>query len=147
MSFVDMTDPAQVESAIRTNTKIVWIESPTNPLLKVIDIRGVAKIVAKHPSIILVVDNTFFTSFFQRPLELGAHLVVYSLTKYMNGHSDVVMGAVTLNNKELYDRLLFLQNATGIVPSPFDCYLVNRSLKTLALRMRQHMESGLAVGR
>lgn len=144
---MDMTDPAQVESAIRSNTKIVWIESPTNPLLKVIDIRAVAQIVAKHSSVILVVDNTFFTSYFQRPLELGADLVVYSLTKYMNGHSDVVMGAVTLNNKELYERLLFLQNATGIVPSPFDCYLVNRSLKTLALRMRQHMESGLAVGR
>lgn len=116
-------------------------------MLQVIDIRAVADAVSKHQGVILVVDNTFFTSYFQRPLDLGADIVVYSLTKYMNGHSDVVMGAVTLNNPELYERLLFLQNATGIVPSPFDCYLVNRSLKTLALRMRQHMASGLAVGK
>lgn len=145
-SFVDATDPENVEKAIKDNTKMVWIETPTNPLLKVIDIKKISDIVKKR-NILLVVDNTFLTSYFQKPIQLGADIIVYSLTKYMNGHSDVVMGAACTDREDIYDRLLFLQNALGIVPSPFDCYLVNRSLKTLAIRMKEHMKNGLAVAR
>merc|ERR1719460_1644778 len=137
-SFVDATDPAKVEAAIKPNTKMVWIETPTNPTLKVVDIQAVAEIVRKHDNIFLVVDNTFESAYFQRPLELGADIAYYSLTKYMNGHMDVIMGACCTNSEELHKKLRFLQNAIGPVPSPFDCYLVNRSLKTLAVRMEQH---------
>lgn len=127
---------------------MVWIETPTNPTMKVIDIEGVAKLAHAHsPDVIVVVDNTFLTSYFQRPLELGADIVAYSLSKYINGHSDVIMGAAIINDTELYKRLLFLQNASGIVPSPFDCYQVNRSLKTLAIRMEQHSKNSLAVAK
>ncbi|CAB3380043.1 Hypothetical predicted protein [Cloeon dipterum] len=147
VDFVDATKLELLEKAIKPNTKMVWIESPTNPLMKVIDIKAVSDICKQHPDIILVVDNTFLTSYFQRPLSLGADVVIYSLTKYMNGHADVIMGAVTTSNDQLHDRLRFIQNAAGIVPSPFDCYMVNRSLKTLELRMRQHMTNGLAVAR
>lgn len=147
-SFVDPTDLNAVAEAIRPNTKLVWIETPTNPLIKVVDIAAISKLVhEKGADIIVAVDNTFLTSYFQRPLELGADMVVYSLTKYMNGHGDVVMGAITLNNDDLHKRLRFLQNATGIVPAPFDCYQVNRSLKTLALRMEQHQKNGIAVAK
>lgn len=125
-SFVDATDPANVGNAIRPNTKLVWIETPTNPTLKIVDVKAVSDIVKRHPGIVLVVDNTFESSYFQRPLELGADLSYYSLTKYMNGHTDVIMGAVCTNNEELADRLRFLQNAVGAIPSPFDCFLVNR---------------------
>ena len=145
-TYVDALDPKNVENAIRPNTKLVFLETPTNPLLKVIDIKKIAEIVHKH-DILLAVDNTFLTSYFQRPLDLGADLVLYSLTKYMNGHSDVIMGAVTTSNEDVNTRLRFLQNALGIVPSPFDCYLVNRSLKTLHLRMEGHMKNSLAVAR
>lgn len=146
-TFVDATDVNNIAKAIKPNTKLVWIESPSNPLLKIIDIQKVAEEVKKHKDVILVVDNTFLTPYNQKPIELGADMVIYSLTKYMNGHSDVVMGAVCLNNKDLYDRLKFLQNALGIVPSPFDCYQVNRSLKTLAVRMKEHMKNGLEVAK
>ena len=128
-SFVDAMIASNIEDAIRPNTRMVWIETPTNPTLKIVDIRAVSRVVAKFKqkqSIFLVVDNTFESSYFQRPLELGADISYYSLTKYMNGHSDVIMGAVCLNDSCLYDRLQFLQNAVGSVPSPFDCYLVNR---------------------
>jgi len=145
-TFVDATEPSNLEKAIRPNTKLVWLESPTNPLLKVIDIKEIAEIAHKR-DILLAVDNTFLTPYFQRPLNLGADVVVYSLTKYMNGHSDVVMGAVTTNSEDIHTRLRFLQNALGIVPSPFDCYLVNRSLKTLHIRMREHMKNSLEVAR
>lgn len=125
---------------------MVWIETPTNPTMKVIDIEAVAKLAHSYnKDIIVVVDNTFLTSYFQRPLELGADIVVYSLSKYMNGHSDVIMGAAIINDEKLYKELLFLQNASGIVPSPFDCYQVNRSLKTLAIRMEQHQKSSIIV--
>ena len=114
---------------------MVWIETPTNPTLKVVDIAAVSKITQKLQEqgrdIFLVVDNTFLSSYFQRPLELGADISYYSLTKYMNGHTDVIMGAACTNDESLAQRLRFLQNAIGPVPSPFDCYLVNRSLKTL----------------
>lgn len=125
---------------------MVWIETPTNPILKVIDIKSIADCVHKKiPEAFLVVDNTFLSAYFQKPLDLGADIVMYSLTKYMNGHSDVVMGSVSTSNEALYEKLKFYQNATGIVPSPFDCYLVNRSLKTLALRMERHAKSSLCV--
>jgi len=146
-TFVDATDAANIEAAIRPNTKMVWVETPTNPTLKVVDIQAVAAITKKHPNIFLVVDNTFLSSYFQRPLELGADIVMYSLTKYMNGHTDVIMGAACTNSEDLHDRLRFLQNAIGPVPSPFDCYLVNRSLKTLKLRMEEHQKNALIVGR
>merc|ERR1719410_2179765 len=146
-SFVDATNPKSIEAAIRPNTKMVWVESPTNPTLKVVDIKAVAEITKKHPNIFLVVDNTFLSCYFQRPLELGADIVMYSLTKYMNGHTDVIMGAACTNSEDLGSRLRFLQNAIGAVPSPFDCYLVNRSLKTLRIRMEEHQRNSLAVGR
>lgn len=146
LTFVDALDEAAVEKAIRPNTKLFLIETPTNPTFKVIDIAAMAKIARKH-NIILAVDNTFLTPYFQRPIDLGADVVVHSITKYINGHSDVVMGAICTNNKELHDKLKFLQNAMGVIPAPFDCYQVTRSLKTLAVRMREHMANGLAVAR
>lgn len=148
VTFVDMSDANNIIDNLKSNTKMVWLETPTNPLLKLVDIKAVAKILRqRNPEIILVVDNTFLTSYYQKPLELGADIVVYSLTKYMNGHSDVVMGAAITNRDDLAERLKFLQNAMGVVPSPFDCFLVNRSLKTLELRMQKHMQNGLAVAK
>ncbi|EDW73846.1 uncharacterized protein Dwil_GK19674 [Drosophila willistoni] len=147
-SFVDPTNLDGLRNAFKPETKLVWIESPTNPLIKIADIKAISNIcrqVGDH--ITLAVDNTFLTSYFQRPLELGADLVCYSLTKYMNGHTDVVMGGITMNSEKLYEKLKFLQNAVGIVPSPFDCYQVNRSLKTLALRMEQHQKNAIAVAK
>lgn len=147
-TFVDMLDFDATVKAIKPNTTIVWIETPTNPTLKLIDIQSISEIVKKkNPNVIVVVDNTFASSYFQKPLELGADIVTHSLTKYMNGHSDVVMGAIMMNDQQLHERLKYLQNALGIVPAPFDCYMVNRSLKTLALRMRQHMQNGLKIAR
>ena len=128
-SFVDATNPENVAAAIRPNTRMVWVETPTNPTLKVVDIRAVADITQKHKDIFLVVDSTFLSSYFQRPLELGADIVMHSLTKYMNGHTDVIMGAACTNSEELHEKLRFLQNAIGPVPSPFDCFLVNRSVR------------------
>ncbi|CAH0727457.1 unnamed protein product, partial [Brenthis ino] len=144
--FIDFTKPELLENVIQKNTKMIWIETPTNPLLKVIDIAAISKIAKSHnKEILVVVDNTFLTSYLQRPLDHGADVVMYSLTKYMNGHSDVIMGAAILNDSIIEKKLRFLQNAMGIVPSPMDCYFVNRSLKTLALRMEQHKKSGLIV--
>ncbi|XP_044747140.1 putative cystathionine gamma-lyase 2 isoform X2 [Coccinella septempunctata] len=134
------------EKNLRKNTKMIWIETPTNPTLQVCDIQRVADI-SKKNNVILVVDNTFLTPYFQKPLMLGADIVVHSITKYMNGHSDVVMGAVVCSNEELSKEIKFLQNAMGTVPSPFDCYQVLRSLKTLALRMKQHSESSLHIAK
>uniref|UniRef100_T1GQM2 cystathionine gamma-lyase n=1 Tax=Megaselia scalaris TaxID=36166 RepID=T1GQM2_MEGSC len=145
--FVDLTNFEALESAIRPSTKLFWIETPTNPLLKVIDIESVSKIAHTKANIVLVVDNTFLTPYFQRPLELGADIVFYSLTKYMNGHNDVIMGAAITNSDEIFEKLRFLQNATGIIASPFDCYQVNRSLKTLALRMEQHQKSAMKIAK
>lgn len=147
VTFVDMTDLKNLEKAMKPNVKLVWLETPTNPIMKVIDIKGVAEIVHSKSEASLVVDNTFLSAYFQRPLDLGADIVMYSLTKYMNGHSDVVMGSIATNNQEIYDKLKYYQNATGIVPSPFDCYLVNRSLKTLSLRMERHFKNSIAVAR
>jgi cystathionine gamma-lyase len=144
-TFVDASNPENITTAIQANTKMVWIETPSNPMMKLVDIEAVAKIAHSHPGIIVVTDNTFVSSYFQRPLELGSDVSFHSLTKYMNGHTDVVMGALIMRNDELAEKLRFLQNAVGAVPSPFDCYLVNRGLKTLAVRMQAHMRNGLAV--
>jgi len=145
-SFVDFTDITNVKNAITPETAMIWCESPTNPTMKVTDLRAVATTIKESKQeIIFVVDNTFMTPYFQRPLMLGADIVMHSATKYMNGHSDVVMGLLICERKDLYDRLYFLQMATGPVPSPFDCYLCNRGLKTLALRMEQHQKNAIIV--
>ncbi|MFH1184238.1 MAG: cystathionine gamma-synthase [Chloroflexota bacterium] len=137
--FVDTTDPEGVAEAMTADTKLVWLETPTNPLLAVTDIRAVAEIVRAHPSRpMLAVDNTFATPYLQRPLELGADIVLHSTTKYLGGHSDVVGGAVAVRDRALHERLAFLQNAVGAVPGPMDCFLVLRGIKTLAVRMEKH---------
>jgi len=146
-SFVDMTDLKNVSAAFKPNTKLVWIETPTNPTLKLVDIAGLAALAHSRPGVILVVDNTFLSPYFQSPLKLGADIVVHSVTKYINGHSDTVMGVAITNNQQIYEKLKFLQNAIGAVPSPFDCFLANRGLKTLHLRMEKHQENAFAVAR
>lgn len=146
VTFVDMIDINNIITNIQPNTKMIWLETPTNPLLKVIDIEAVTQAVKQiNSEILVIVDNTFLTCYYQKPLKLGADIVIYSLTKYMNGHSDVIMGAAITNREDIANRLRFLQNAMGVVSSPLDCFLVNRSLKTLELRMQQHMKHGLAV--
>ncbi|XP_061938832.1 putative cystathionine gamma-lyase 2 isoform X2 [Apis cerana] len=146
VTFVDMIDINNIITNIQPNTKMIWLETPTNPLLKVIDIEAVTRAVKQiNSEILVIVDNTFLTCYYQKPLKLGADIVIYSLTKYMNGHSDVIMGAAITNREDIANRLRFLQNAMGVVSSPLDCFLVNRSLKTLELRMQQHMKHGLAV--
>ena len=139
-SFVDLRDLATLEAALTEHTRMVWLESPTNPLLRLVDIRAAAAI-ARRRGIALVVDNTFASPALQRPLELGATVALHSTTKYINGHSDVVGGALILRDADLAKRIRFLQNAIGAVPSPFDCYLVLRGIKTLPLRMQRHGES------
>jgi len=139
-TFMDMSDPAKVREAIRPNTRMIWVETPSNPMLKVFDIAALSE-VAKKARLTLVVDNTFATPMLQRPLDLGATAVVHSTTKYLNGHSDVVGGAALTSDKELAEKLHFLQKAVGGVPSPFDCYMVLRGLKTLGVRIRQHVQS------
>ncbi|KAF8786968.1 Cystathionine gamma-lyase like protein [Argiope bruennichi] len=124
---------------------MVWIETPTNPTMKMVDLDGVSKILKNHPEIVYVVDNTFMSPFFQKPLDHGAHIVIHSLSKYINGHSDVVMGALATSDEELYKKMKYYQNSLGTVPSPFDCFLVNRGLKTLHLRMERHMQNGQKV--
>jgi cystathionine gamma-lyase len=145
-SHVDMTDPTQVERGLRGNTRLIWIESPTNPMLKVVDLAAVAAMARRHGAL-SVVDNTFATPCFQQPLTLGVDLVTHSTTKYLNGHSDVIGGAIMLRDPELHDRLKFLQNAVGAVPSPMDSFLVLRGLKTLHLRMARHQENATALAR
>jgi cystathionine gamma-lyase len=145
-SYVDMSDPANVERALTPRTRLVWIESPTNPMLKIVDLAAVAAIARSHGAR-TVVDNTFATPYFQRPLAHGIDVVAHSTTKYLNGHSDVIGGAVATNDPELHDRIKFLQNAVGGVPSPLDSFLVLRGLKTLHVRMQRHAENALAVAR
>lgn len=139
-TFMDMTDPVKVREAIRPNTRLVWLETPSNPMLKIFDVAAIAD-VAKKAGIPLAVDNTFATPYLQQPLALGATMAVHSSTKYLNGHSDVIGGCVMTSDDALGERLHFVQKAVGAVPSPFDCYLVLRSLKTLGVRMRQHLVS------
>ena len=143
-SFTDMQDLDVVRAALRPETRMIWIETPTNPMLKIFDIAALAEIARAHGAL-LVVDNTFATPVLQRPLALGAHVVVHSTTKYLNGHSDVVGGAIVTSEVALAERLAFLQNALGTVPSPFDCYMVLRGLKTLALRIRHQSASAAAI--
>jgi cystathionine beta-lyase/cystathionine gamma-synthase len=143
-SFVETSSVREIERAITRRTRLVWIESPTNPLLRITDIRAAAKIAHHHRALCLV-DNTFASPFFQRPLELGADLVLHSTTKYLAGHADVVGGAICLNEPSLYERLKFLQNAAGATPSPFDCFLTLRGMKTLALRMREHEKNAMQI--
>jgi cystathionine beta-lyase/cystathionine gamma-synthase len=137
-TFLDMSDPAKVRAAVRPNTRMIWLETPSNPMLKIFDIAAMAD-VAKKANAILAVDNTFATPMLQRPLDLGATLSVHSSTKYLNGHSDVVGGAVMIRDDALAERLHFLQKSVGAVPSPFDCYMVLRGLKTLGVRMERHV--------
>jgi cystathionine gamma-lyase len=144
-SFVDFTDLAAVEAAIRPETKMLWVETPTNPLLRIVDLEGVAALARRH-GLISVADNTFCSPYIQRPLELGIDLVVHSTTKYLNGHSDMVGGCVAVgDNKDLADRLKFLQNAIGSISGPFDSFLALRGLKTLALRMERHSTNGQKI--
>lgn len=142
--FISMSDAANIEKYINQNTKLIWVETPTNPLLNIIDIAAAAEIAKKH-NVLLGVDNTFATPYLQTPLDLGADLVMHSLTKYMGGHSDVVMGALIVNNDDLAQRLTFIQNASGATPGPQDCFLLLRGLKTLHVRMQRHCENGRAV--
>ena len=145
-SFINLEDEAELEKAFKPNTKLVWIETPTNPTMKIIDIRAVTTIARNH-NCLSVVDNTFMSAYFQRPILLGADMTFHSATKYMNGHSDVVMGLVITRTKEIHEKLYFTQFAVGAVPSPFDCYLVNRGLKTLHVRMERHFQNAKAVAK
>lgn len=145
-SYVESTDLSEVAKGLRPNTRFVWLETPTNPRLKVADIQAIADIAHQHnPALHVVVDNTFATPYLQQPLALGADVVAHSTTKYLGGHSDVVGGALLTSDATLYERLKFLQNAAGAVPGPQDCFLVLRGIKTLALRMDRHGENALAV--
>ncbi len=143
-TYVDSRRPAAVKSALRPNTRVLWLESPTNPLMRICDIRAVAKLGASAGAV-TVVDNTFASPFLQSPLDLGASVVVHSTTKYIGGHSDVVGGALMTSDAKLHDTVKFNQNALGAVPSPFDCFLVLRGSKTLHLRMQRHSENAAAV--
>jgi cystathionine beta-lyase len=142
--FVPMHDTAAVEAAITANTKLIWVETPTNPLLKVIDIEAMAATAHKNDCI-LAVDNTFATPYLQNPLDLGADVVMHSVTKYIGGHSDVVMGALVVKDDDLAERLAFMQNSTGAVCGPMDSFLVLRGIKTLHIRMQRHCENGKAI--
>jgi len=142
--FVDMSKPEEVRAKINGKTRMVWIETPTNPLLRIIDIEAVASI-GHEAKAIVVVDNTFSSPYLQNPLKWGADLIMHSATKYINGHSDVVMGVLITDNDELHQRLAFLQNTCGATPGPQDCFLVLRGIKTLHIRMQRHCENGRAV--
>lgn len=144
VTYVDPTQPEAFAAAIRPTTRLIWLETPTNPMLKICDIAAVADVAHRH-KLILCVDNTFLSPVLQQPLKLGATIVVHSVTKYLGGHSDVVGGALVTSDPEIYDRLKFLQNAIGAVPSPMDCFLVLRGTKTLALRMQRHTENAMAL--
>ncbi len=143
-SFVNMRDLTQVKNAIRPQTRMIWIETPSNPLLNIVDLEAVIKI-AKAKKLLTVVDNTFLSPYFQKPFDFGADIVVHSTTKYINGHSDVVGGAIVYNDKTVRDRIRFLVNALGVSESPFDSWLVLRGVKTLAPRMEVHQANALAV--
>ncbi len=142
VTYVDATDPAKVKRAMRKNTRMVWLETPTNPLLKLCDIRAISEIAHAH-SAVSVVDNTFATPYFQKPLELDADVSLYSTTKYMNGHSDSIGGAIVLSDEALNEKIKFMQNAAGAILSAFDSFLVLRGLKTLPLRMREHESNAM----
>jgi len=144
VSFVDARYPEKVEAAFKENTRLVWLETPTNPLLKLCDIRTISQM-AHQRDIPVVVDNTFMSSYFQQPLSLGADIVMHSTTKYMNGHSDSIGGALMLNDEEMHEKIEFTQNAAGAILSPFESFLILRGLKTLAVRMREHEKNALKI--
>jgi cystathionine beta-lyase len=141
-----MENAGEVEQYINENTKMIWVETPTNPMMNIIDIEAMSRIAKKH-NLMLAVDNTFATAFLQRPLELGADIVMHSATKYLGGHSDVVLGSLVVNDQKLAERLYFIQKASGAIPGPQDCFLVLRGIKTLHLRMQRHCENGEVVAR
>ncbi len=143
-TYASTADLAATEAAFRPNTKLLFVETPTNPSMIISDLRGLAAL-AQRKSALMVVDNTFMTPYFQRPLELGAHLVVHSTTKYLNGHSDMVGGIVISNHAAATERLQFIQNAVGAIPGPFDCWLVLRGVKTLPVRMERHNANAMAI--
>ncbi len=143
-SYVDLSDAANLEPAIKDNTKLVWIESPTNPMLNIMDVEAIAKI-TKDKGLILGVDNTFATPYLQNPLDLGADIVMHSITKYIAGHSDVVMGGLVTSNETLAKQLYFIQNASGAIPGPQDCFLALRGIKTIHLRMERHCENAMKM--
>ena len=145
-SFVDTSIPACVLTAMRPNTKLIYIETPTNPTMRVTDIAAIAKM-ATERNVTLAVDNTFLSPYLQRPIELGAHIVVHSMTKYLNGHSDATGGAVVLTRPEDADKIYFIQRSAGAGLAPMDCFLVSRGIKTLAIRMLQHNANGITVAR
>jgi cystathionine beta-lyase/cystathionine gamma-synthase len=145
-SYVDTSDLAATRAAFHTHTKLVFIETPTNPMLRVTDIRATSEL-CHNRDCLLCVDNTFLSPYFQRPLEFGADVVLHSTTKYLNGHSDVIGGALVVNNERLAERIAFLQNAVGAVPGPFDCWLILRSTKTLHLRMQRHNENAITIAK
>lgn len=142
--FIGMQEAENIRKYVNANTKLIWIETPTNPLLNIIDIAASARIAQEH-NILLCVDNTFASPYLQNPLDLGAHIVVHSATKYLGGHSDVVHGAIIVKDEALAKQLYFIQNSCGAVPGPQDCFLVLRGLKTLHVRMQRHCENGAAV--
>lgn len=142
--FIGMENADKIEGYINENTKLIWVETPTNPMLNIIDIKSVSKVAKKH-NILLAVDNTFATPYLQRPLDLGADIVMHSATKYLGGHSDVVMGALIVKDTELANKLYFIQNASGAICGPQDSFLVLRGIKTLHVRMQRHCENGKAV--
>ncbi|MEM9649804.1 MAG: cystathionine gamma-synthase [Bacteroidota bacterium] len=142
--FIGMQDAATIESHINEKTKLIWVETPTNPMMNVIDIKAVSALAKKH-QLLLAVDNTFATPYLQRPLDLGADIVMHSATKYLGGHSDVVVGALVVKDKELADQLYFIQNASGAVCGPMDSFLTLRGIKTLHVRMQRHCENGQAI--
>jgi cystathionine beta-lyase/cystathionine gamma-synthase len=139
--YVDMHDLANIENAVNANTKLIWTETPTNPLINITDIEAVAAISKKHNAL-LCVDNTFASPYLQNPLDLGADIVMHSSTKYLGGHSDVIQGALVMNDADLREKLYFIQKSCGAVPGPMDCFLVLRGIKTLHVRMQRHCENG-----
>lgn len=145
-TFVDMTDMDAIKNAIKPNTKMIWTESPTNPLLKLVDLKQVAEIAQQH-NLISVADNTFATPIIQRPLELGFDIIIHSATKYLNGHSDIVGGIIVCDDSELAEQIAYLQNSIGGVQGPFDSFLALRGLKTLAIRMKQHSENAYQLAK
>src|SRR6478609_1050204 len=143
-TYVDTTDPNNIRKAISPNTKLIWIETPTNPLMNITDIEAVAKL-AKEAKAWLCVDNTFASPYLQNPLDLGADIVMHSATKYLGGHSDVIQGCLVMNDASLREQLYFIQKSCGAVPGPLDCFLVMRGIKTLHIRMQRHCENGEKV--
>ncbi len=143
-TYVDPQDPSNVEKAVRKNTRLIWIETPTNPLMRIVDIRKVSRIASKAHAL-LVVDNTFMSPYLQNPLRNGADIVMHSTTKYLGGHSDLIGGATITSDTKIQERLRFLQNAVGAVPGPMDCFLLLRGIKTLSIRMDRHTQNATAI--